>query len=240
MDGIRFLRAVNGGEWISVGKTVAVIGGGNTAVDCARTAKRTGSDVTLVYRRTRDEMPAADEEVEALLQEGIEIRFLAAPMRFLGKDGEVSEMECVRMELGEPDASGRRRPVPVEGSEFSLPVDTVITRPRTGGRDLFRGRPRHRYDREAGRSRWTPRRGRPTWQGVFAGGDVVTGPAYVIDAIAAGKKAARSMSRYLKGEPLSGDPPAKGPERLSEAEAAGLARRFGRAERTPMAEETPG
>jgi heterodisulfide reductase subunit A len=235
MDGIRFLRAVNGGEWLSIGKTVAVIGGGNTAVDCARTAKRTGSDVTVVYRRTREEMPAADEEVEALLREGIEIRFLAAPKRFLGKEGEVSLMEAVRMEQGAPDASGRRRPVPIEGSEFSLPVDTVILALGQAVRTSFAeglglgltGEGTIEVDLATGAT------ARP---GVFAGGDVVTGPAYVIDAIAAGKKAARSISRYLKEEPLSDDPPAKRPERLSEAEVARLSGRFGRVERIPMAE----
>ena len=127
-DGIKFLRRAAGGEPVAVGSAVAVVGGGNTAVDCARTARRLGSEhVTLVYRRTRDEMPAAHEEVEALLQEGVEVQFLAAPVRFYEKDGKLAEMECIRMELGEPDGSGRRRPSPVQGSEFRVPVETVIT-----------------------------------------------------------------------------------------------------------------
>ena len=113
---------------LTTGKNVAVIGGGNTAIDCARTAKRLGSEnVKLIYRRTRDEMPAADEEIEALIHEGIEIQFLTTPVRFYAENGNLARMECIRMELGEPDASGRRRPVPVKDSEFSLPVDTVIT-----------------------------------------------------------------------------------------------------------------
>ena len=112
--GIRFLRAVNSNEAVAPGKSVAVIGGGNTAIDCARTAKRLGSEnVKLIYRRTRDEMPAANEEIEALIHEGIEIQFLTTPVRFYGENGNLAKMECIRMELGEPDASGRRRPVPV-------------------------------------------------------------------------------------------------------------------------------
>ena len=112
---------------MALGDAVAVIGGGNTAVDCARTVRRLGAPkVMLIYRRTRAEMPAAEEEVEALVEEGVEVRFLTQPIRFLGERGRLTGMECVRMELGEPDASGRRRPVPVEGSETTVPVDAAI------------------------------------------------------------------------------------------------------------------
>ncbi len=205
MDGIRFLRGVNDGEHASPGRQVAVIGGGNTAVDCARTAKRLGSEsVRVVYRRTRDEMPAAGEEIEALLHEGIEIEFLAAPLFFHGEGGKVTKMECVRMELGEPDESGRRRPVP-EG-RFGVHRTRRLRhlRPRTGNADILSWNARHGHgQRRDDNDR--PVDGATSLEGVFAGGDVVTGPAYVVDAIAAGKKAARSISAYLKGEALSGE-----------------------------------
>ena len=142
-DGLKFLRAVNSGEPVEIGKTIAVVGGGNTAIDCARTAKRLGAEsVKLVYRRTREEMPAAREEVEALLHEGVEIEFLTTPVRFLGESGKLTSMECIRMELGEPDGSGRRRPVPVKGSEFSMPVDDRHLCSRTIHADVFCCRPR--------------------------------------------------------------------------------------------------
>jgi len=238
-DGIRFLRQVSGGEAVALGARVVVVGGGNTAVDCARTARRLGSEhVTVVYRRTRDEMPAGHEEVEALLQEGIELQFLAAPVRFYEKDGKLSEMECVRMELAEPDGSGRRRPSPVKGSEFRVPVETVITALGQGVETSFAqglGVPTGKN----GTISIDPSTGATSIAGIFAGGDVVTGPAYVIDAIAAGKKAARSMNQYLKGELLVADVAAGSPEKLSEAEAGALAERVMKAERVRIPEESP-
>ncbi|MEI6155127.1 MAG: FAD-dependent oxidoreductase, partial [Deltaproteobacteria bacterium] len=200
MDGLRFLRAVNKGESLETGKKVAVIGGGNTAVDCARTAKRLGSEeVTLIYRRTRQEMPAANEEVEALIHEGIIIEFLATPVRFNGSNGKVSAAECIRMELGEPDASGRRRPVEIKGSEFSVPVDTVITALGQATETDFLN-PLGVKLRKNGTVEADPVTCTTSVEGVFAGGDVTTGPAYVVDAIAAGKKAARSIIKFLKGD----------------------------------------
>jgi heterodisulfide reductase subunit A-like polyferredoxin len=238
-DGIRFLRAVTAGEPVAPGSTVAVVGGGNTAVDCARTARRLGSEsVTVIYRRTRDEMPAGHEEVEALLQEGIELQFLAAPARFYEKDGKLSEMECIRMELGEPDGSSRRRPSPVKGSEFRVPVETVITALGQAVETSFVqgfGVPTGKN----GTISIDPATGATGIEGIFAGGDVVTGPAYVIDAIAAGKKAARSMNQYLKGEPVVAEAVAKGPEKLSEAEVAELGSRVVKAERIQIPEESP-
>jgi heterodisulfide reductase subunit A len=238
-DGIRFLRAAATGAPIALGPAVAVVGGGNTAVDCARTARRLGAAaVTLVYRRSRDEMPAAREEVEALLQEGVEIEFLAAPVRFYEKDGKLSGMECIRMELGEPDGSGRRRPAPVGGSEFLVPVSTVIAALGQVAEPSFV----QRLGLATGRNGVIlvdPSTGETSIEGVFAGGDAVAGPAYVIDAIAAGKKAARSMSRYLKGEPLVEEAPHALPERLSDAEAAALAAKVGPAGRVRMREEAP-
>jgi heterodisulfide reductase subunit A-like polyferredoxin len=199
-DGLEFLRAINAGEPVATGAVVAVIGGGNTAVDCARTAKRLGAKtVKVIYRRTREEMPAAGEEIEALLHEGVEIEFLTNPVRFSGQSGRVASMECIRMALGEQDASGRKRPVPVPGSEFSTAVDTVILALGqavdtgfTAGLAVSLGK--------NGIITIDPSTGATNVEGVFAGGDVVTGPAYVIDAIAAGKNAAQSINRYLKGE----------------------------------------
>ena len=201
VHGIDFLKRVNLGEKVFLGNRVAVVGGGNVAMDAVRTALRTGSkEAFILYRRTRAEMPAADEEIEEALAEGIKMEFLAAPVRVIGENGKVTGIECIRMELGEPDASGRRRPVPVEGSEFTLDVEAVI--PAIGqAADLSF------ISEGSGISinKWN------TFdvddvtfatnvEGIFAGGDDVTGPATVVQAIAAGKEAARSIDRYLKGE----------------------------------------
>ena len=201
VHGIDFLKRVNLGEKVFLGNRVAVVGGGNVAMDAVRTALRTGSkEAFILYRRTRAEMPAADEEIEEALAEGIKMEFLAAPVRVVGENGKVTGIECIRMELGEPDASGRRRPVPVEGSEFTLDVEAVI--PAIGqAADLSF------ISEGSGISinKWN------TFdvddvtfatnvEGIFAGGDDVTGPATVVQAIAAGKEAARSIDRYLKGE----------------------------------------
>ena len=183
----------------SIGRRVAVVGGGNVAIDAARSAQRLGAEsVTIVYRRSRAEMPASAWEVEDAEEEGVGFRFLANPTRILGQDGQVTGLECLRMELGEPDSSGRRRPIPVAGSEFVLDVDTVI--PAIGQiPDLgliengeLRVTRRDTLDADAD----TLATGVP---GVFAGGDAVTGPATAIEAIAAGKRVARSIHRYLMG-----------------------------------------
>jgi heterodisulfide reductase subunit A len=236
-DGLRFLRTINKGEPFEVGKRVAVIGGGNTAVDCARTAKRLGSErVMVVYRRTRDEMPAAHEEVEALLHEGIEIEFLATPIRFHGEKRGLSAMECIRMELGEPDSSGRRRPVEVKGSEFTVPIDTVITALGQATETDFLS-PLGVKVRKNGTVEADPATCATNVEGIFAGGDVITGPAYVVDAIAAGKKAARSISRFLKGEAIDADAPEAKPQLLSDDEVRELSVGVARVDRIPMPEE---
>jgi len=200
---VGFLRDANLGTSVKVGDRVAVIGGGNVAIDAARTALRLGArEVTIVYRRSRREMPAAEEEIEEAEEEGVALRYLAAPTRVIGSGGKVSALECVKMELTEPDESGRRRPVPVKGSEFKLDVDMVI--PAIGqSPDLsFLGTNGHI---EVGRGSTikaddvTLETGIP---GVFAGGDVVLGPATVIQAIAQGKEAAISIDRYLCGGDL--------------------------------------
>jgi NADPH-dependent glutamate synthase beta subunit-like oxidoreductase/Pyruvate/2-oxoacid:ferredoxin oxidoreductase delta subunit len=197
MDGVDFLRTVSLGEKIKLGKSVAVIGGGNAAIDCSRVALRIGAKkVTIVYRRTRAEMPAAPEEVEDALHEGVEIIFLAAPSEIRPKKDGTVELECIRMQLGEPDASGRRRPEPIPNSEFVTEFDNVIASigqvtdiPTNLGVELGRGN----VIKTDGKTLATSR------QGVFAGGDAVTGPASVIEAIAHGRLAASSIDKYLGG-----------------------------------------
>ena len=149
-------------------------------------------------------MPAADEEIEALFHEGIEIEFLTTPVRFYGEGGKLSTMECIRMELGEPDASGRRRPLPVQGSEWNLPVDTVITALGQATDTSFV----EALGVSLGKDETItvePVTGTTNIEGVFAGGDVTTGPAYVVDAIAAGKRAARSISNHLRVKSIIAD-----------------------------------
>jgi heterodisulfide reductase subunit A-like polyferredoxin len=225
-DGIRFLQAVNVGEKVQVGGKVAVVGGGNTAIDCARTAKRLGAgEVTIVYRRSRAEMPAAKEEIDALKQEGIKIAWLSLPKRFLSDGGRLSGIECIRMALGDLDSSGRRRPVPVPGSEFTMPVDTVIAAIGQLTQIEFLKALGISVNRN-GTLAIERQTGATNLEGVFAGGDVVTGAAYVIDAIAAGKKAARSIGQYLKGVPIEATEAEKEPEKLSGEEIAALRQRF--------------
>jgi NADPH-dependent glutamate synthase beta subunit-like oxidoreductase/NAD-dependent dihydropyrimidine dehydrogenase PreA subunit len=192
-----FLRDLNLGNPVDIGKRVVVIGGGNSAIDAARCTLRLGSQVTILYRRTRVEMPAAAYEVAAAEAEGIELQLLVAPTRVLEKDGQVGGIECIRMELGEPDSSGRRRPVPIPGSEFTLDVDTVIAAigqtVESDGLGLETKWGRLVVERDTLQS---------TSQGIFAGGDAVTGPASVVDAIGAGIRAAESIHRYLRGQDL--------------------------------------
>ena len=202
MPGVDFLRNVNLGEDVKVGKHVAVIGGGNTAMDAARTALRLGAaEVTIVYRRSESEITAAKDEIHEAMEENIKFQMLTGPKAILGEDGRVTGLACILNELGEPDASGRRRPVPIEGSEFVLAVDTVITAvgqsPDTTGLDnsgLNLGRGNTITADPINLATGIP--------GVFAAGDVVTGPATVIDAIGAGKKAAANIQLYLQGEAL--------------------------------------
>jgi heterodisulfide reductase subunit A len=204
LDAVDFLRESNLGKKAAPGQRVAVIGGGNVAIDAARVSKRLGcEEVHVVYRRSREEMPAYSEEVEAALAEGIQVSYLTAPVRILGDQGKVTGLECIRTELGEPDASGRRRPVPVEGSEFVLPCDAVV--PAIGQRpdaDWLR------KNTTIGFSRWDTVQVNPhTMQTdiphIFAAGDAVTGPATVIEAVAAGHKAVEAMDLFIKGEDLS-------------------------------------
>jgi len=195
-DCITFLREVNMGVGVETGKRVAVVGGGSSAMDAARTAVRQGAcDVTVIYRRTRAEMPAAAEEVEEAASEGVKMRFLAAPTA-IRQEASALKVDCIRMELGPVDESGRPRPLPVEGSEFEIEVDSVIMAvgqvpealPEAGCEVDERGRPIV--------DEMSMETNRP---GLFAAGDMVTGPASVIEAIAAGRAAAQSIDRYLGG-----------------------------------------
>jgi len=235
-DGIEFLQAVNLGKQVKVGKKVVVVGGGNTAIDCARTAKRLGAEeVRVVYRRTRAEMPAADEEIEAMLKEGVKIDFLTLPQKFFSTNSKLSEMECIRMQLGEPDASGRRRPVPIAGSEFKAPANTVIAALGQVTQVDFLKEVKVNTAKN-GTIPIDPNTGATNVEGIFAGGDVVTGAAFVVDAIAAGKKAAISIDRYLKGESIEIKKEEKKPQKLDEKEVAASKQRFSAQSRIHMNE----
>ena len=181
-------------------KRVAVVGGGNTAMDAARTALRlpTTEKVYIVYRRSLNEMPARKEEIEHGREEGIEFHLLTNPIRVLGKDGWVSGLECIKMELGEPDASGRRRPVPVEGSNFTLDVDATVIAIGNGSNPLIPMTTSGLKTNKHGNIEVVnAETGLTTREGVFAGGDIVTGAATVIEAMGAGKKAAQAMHEYI-------------------------------------------
>ncbi|RPJ81178.1 MAG: FAD-binding protein, partial [Deltaproteobacteria bacterium] len=199
-QGVDFLKEVNLTGRADIGKKVAIIGGGNVAIDVSRSVIRLGAEeVTIVYRRTRSEMPAWEEEIHAAEEEGVKITYLSAPQEIVVKEGRVSGLRCIRMELSEPDSSGRKRPVPIPGSEYDLEVDQVI--PAIGQRaDLSA------FEDVTGLtfSRWgTADVDTVTYaterKGVFAGGDLQTGPWIAIGAIAAGKEAAESIVRYLDG-----------------------------------------
>ncbi len=181
------------------GKNVAVIGGGNTAMDAVRTAKRLGAEhAYIVYRRSRKEMPAREEEIKHAEEEGIEFHLLTSPKRILGDSrGWVEGVECIRMELGEPDASGRRRPIPVEGSEFTMKVDTVVMAIGNGANPLLVQTTEGLNVNKWGNIIVDENTGATSRQGVFAGGDIVRGGATVILAMGDGKRAAAAMHEYL-------------------------------------------
>jgi len=185
-----------------VGKRVAVLGGGNVAMDAARTALRLGAEESwIVYRRSRVELPARIEEVEHAEEEGVKFKFLTSPTKIIHNDDYwVTAMECLRYELGEPDTTGRRSPVPIKGSEFILEVDTVVVAIGTGPNPLI---PRTTPDLEVNRKgniTASMETGATSKPGVYAGGDVVTGAATVILAMGAGRTAANSIHKYLSGK----------------------------------------
>ena len=183
---------------VYVGKNVAVVGAGNVAMDAARTAKRLGAEqVYIVYRRSEDEMPARKEEIGHAKEEGIELRLLNNPTRILGNDkGWVNGMECIKMELGEPDASGRRSPVEIKGSEYVLDVDMVVMAIGQGPNPLLKQTTPELETNKRGNI-VANEEGATSIPGVFAGGDIVTGAATVISAMGAGKKAALAIDEYL-------------------------------------------
>jgi NADH-quinone oxidoreductase subunit F len=204
LQSLEYLKAVNLGAPAKVGKRVCVVGGGNSAIDAARVAIRDKAcdSVTILYRRTKAEMPAFPEEVEAAAAEGVDIKYLAAPVKILTKAGRVTAVECIKMKLGEKDASGRRKPVPVAGSEFKVELDTLILaigeRPDgrfLGAKDGVETRKGEHIVADAEILTTS----RP---GVFAGGDAATGSNTVVDAMGAGKAAAALIERYLEGKPV--------------------------------------
>ncbi|HET6450647.1 MAG TPA: FAD-dependent oxidoreductase [Spirochaetia bacterium] len=203
LSGIDFLRDVNEGRPVKVGDVVAIIGGGNTAMDAARCSLRHGaSTVTMYYRRTREEMPASDAEIEEALEEGIDIQYLAAPVSIQAEGDALKGLTLLKMALGEPDASGRRRPVPVEGSEYTVPVDTIICAvgqyPDTKLLSALPG-----LVDEKGNLLADMDTGRSEVPGVFAAGDLLTGTDIAIRAVAGGKHAARAALAYLEGRTYS-------------------------------------
>jgi NADPH-dependent glutamate synthase beta subunit-like oxidoreductase/NAD-dependent dihydropyrimidine dehydrogenase PreA subunit len=212
-QGIKFLSAVadSPDKKVPIGKRAAVVGGGNSAIDCVRTLLRLGcEEVYIVYRRTRKEMPANEVEIVAAEHEGIKFQFLAAPTRVIDDgQGNVKGLEYLQMELGEPDASGRRRPVPVEGSETILDVDMVISaisqQPETGFLE------KEPEKENITMTRWNTFDNDPeilqcSLPYMFTAGDVATGPALVVDAIGSGRRAARSIHQYMTGEKIAGSP----------------------------------
>ncbi len=210
-QGINFLSTVAGtpGKKVPVGKRAAVVGGGNSAIDCVRTLKRLGcEEVYIVYRRTRKEMPANEVEIEAAEHEGIKFQFLAAPKRVIKDErGFVKGLEYLKMELGAPDASGRRRPVPVEGSETILEIDMLISA-------ISQQADLSCLDKEQEKenikiTRWSTFENDPetlqcSLPYLFTGGDSATGPSLVVEAIGGGRRAARSIHQYLSGEEIKG------------------------------------
>ena len=186
---------------IKIGKIIAVIGGGNTALDSARVALRLGAEkVIIVYRRTESEMPARKEEYHHAVEEGIEFQFLSNPVRFLGdSDGYVNQVEVIKMELGEPDASGRPKPIPIENSESLLKCDTVILAIGANANPILT-----KSIPELKLTKWgyiqADENGKTNIDGIFAGGDIVTGSATVISAMGAGRKAAKAINRFIKSK----------------------------------------
>jgi len=201
IQALDFLRDTNMGKTVHVGERVAVIGGGNVAIDAARTALRLGSkEAHILYRRSRDEMPANPFEVKEAEEDGVKTQFLVAPKQILGKDGRVTSLECVKMALGEPDETGRRTPKPIEGSEFTVPFDTVIL--AIGESPSTDFLPKEIEVGEGNVILVAPFTMETSLPGVFAGGDCVSGPATVVEAVVAGKRAAAQIEQFLKKDTL--------------------------------------
>ncbi len=205
LDALEVLRNINLDREVRIGKRVGIIGGGNAAVDVARCVKRLRDceSVTILYRRTRREMPAFEEEVDAAIDEGIGIRFLTAPVDVTAENGRITGIRCISMELGELDESGRRRPVPVDGSEFAVPLDTLIVAIGQDPELSFLGNDHGLRVSKYGTIEVSRETFATNLPGVFAGGDVVTGANTVTDAMGHGKVVAGMIDRYLRGESIS-------------------------------------
>jgi heterodisulfide reductase subunit A-like polyferredoxin len=214
LHAVDFLRKVALGEPVKSGEKVVVVGGGNAAIDAARTAFRLGAkEVTIAYRRTRTEMPAQEEEIGEAEHEGIKIEYLTAPTRLLIEKDQIRGMECIRMELGDLDESGRPRPVPIPGSEFIIKADTIIPAISQSSDLSFLSQKDGVKTTRWGGIEVDPLTLETSVKGIFAGGDVVTGPQTYIDAMGAGRKAAVSIDRYLKGEDLRAGREEEGPQK---------------------------
>jgi NADPH-dependent glutamate synthase beta subunit-like oxidoreductase/ferredoxin len=197
--GVDFMKIANLGEPLTVGKDVVIIGGGYTAMDCSRTSLRYGAEnVSIVYRRTRSELVVDEEELGETEREGVRMEFLASPIEVLGEDGHVSGVKFIRNRLGEPDASGRRSPIPIEGTEFVIPADTVIPAVSQAADNTFLP-VESSFEINRGRIKVDPGTYATNVKGVFACGDFVTGPTTLIEAAGHGKKCAYAMDRYLSG-----------------------------------------
>ncbi len=203
LHALDFMGEVNLRKRTKLEGKVVVIGGGTVAIDAARTALRLGArEVHILYRRSKKEMPADPWELREAEEEGVKFQFLVAPKRILGKNGRVTAIECVRIQLGEPDESGRRRPIPVEGSEFLVELDTLIL--AIGETSNLSFLPKEVEITEENTIAVEPFTMETTREGIFAGGDVVSGPATVVEAIVAGKRVAESIDRYIKSKIRSG------------------------------------
>jgi NADH-quinone oxidoreductase subunit F len=197
---MKFLTSTSLGEKTNIGPRVGVIGGGNSAVDAARVANRLShvEEVTIIYRRTRNEMPAYAEEIEAALEEGINIQFLTAPSEIIVKDGHITGIRCTRMELGTVDASGRRRPVPIKGSEYVVELDTLVSA-ISEQPDISFLEQDHNFEISGWNTFVVNSETLMTnVPGVFAGGDAIRGPSSVIEAMADGKRVANAIDQYLR------------------------------------------
>jgi heterodisulfide reductase subunit A len=253
VDAVDFLRNVSLGKGERPGNRVVVIGGGNVAVDAARTALRLGSEeVEILYRRSRNEMPAYPEEVAEALEEGTKINYLTAPVRIYGAEGKITGLACIKTELGPPDASGRRRPIPVEGSEFVIECDAVI--PAIGQLPdvSWAGKGAAPEISPMNTLAVNPYTMQTSIPHVFASGDAVTGPATVIEAVMSGHKAVEAMDRFLKGEDLdllaeelaAREPPGRDwqaiPTKMSAEPRAGIMRRDAKERVLSFDEVNPG